>query len=671
MTMELLPSFSITDTDKFINQLDDMLTKHLSTISVLLQQTEAFTWENLMYPLEEMDDELERFWSPMSHLHAVANTPALRTCYQACLPKLSAYHAAIGQNQALYQAVNALDKAALSETQFKIVEDSLRGFRLSGVALPAEQKRRFEDISTKLSTLSNQFENHILDAVHDFTYHVTDLSILAGMPEHAIATAKALAEEKGLDGWALSLEQPCYLAVIAYAEDRALREIMYQAYSTRASDQGPSAGKFDNTPVMDEILALRFEKARLLDFSNYAELSLATKMADSAIQVNDFLEDLLRRAHKQAQNEFEELTKFAKDVCQIDRLEPWDITFVSEKKQQALFQISQEMLRPYFPLQQVIEGVFNIIYRLYGMTFKAIETFNTWHADVLCYAVFDESEQLRGYVYMDLFARPHKRGGAWMDSLQSRFKHQDGRIQCPIATLTCNFAKASPQKPAMLSHDEVLTFFHEFGHCLHHLLTKVDELGASGINGVEWDAVELPSQFFENWGWEQQSLTLLTRHIETNEPLPSTIFESLKAAKNFQSAMMMMRQLEFSMFDFYIHEMYTPNDENFIANVLANVRKKTMVIPYASYNRFQHSFSHIFAGGYAAGYYSYKWAEVLSSDAFSRFEEEGIFNSKTGRDFLHHILEVGGSVKAAVAFEKFRGRPANVDALLRHSGIFS
>lgn len=671
MTMDFLPSFSTIDTEKFVTQLDSMLTRHLSTISDLLQQPEAFTWENLMHPLEEMDDELERFWSPMSHLHAVVNTPSLRACYQACLPKLSAYHAAIGQNQALYNAVNALDKAVLSETQFKIVEDSLRGFRLSGVALPPEQKRRFEEISTRLSALSNQFENHILDAVHDFTYHVTDLSKLAGLPEHAIATAKALAEEKGVDGWVLSLEQPCYLAVIAYAEDRSLREMMYQAYSTRASDQGPSAGKFDNTPVMNEILALRFEKARLLDFANYAALSLATKMADSTIQVNDFLEDLRQRAHKQAQREFEDLAQFAKEVCHLEKLDPWDITYVSEKKQQALFQISQEMLRPYFPLSQVTEGVFNIIHRLYGMTFKAVETFDTWHSDVLCYAVFDETNHLRGYVYMDLFARPHKRGGAWMDSLQSRFKHRDGRIQCPIATLTCNFAKASPQKPAMLSHDEVLTFFHEFGHCLHHLLTKVDELGASGINGVEWDAVELPSQFFENWGWEEQSLTLLTKHVETNEPLPPPLFESLKAAKNFQSAMMLMRQLEFSMFDFYIHEMYTAEDEHFIAKTLAAIRKKTMVIPFASYNRFQHSFSHIFAGGYAAGYYSYKWAEVLSSDAFSRFEEEGLFNARTGHDFLHYILEVGGSCKAAAAFEKFRGRPATVDALLRHSGIHS
>lgn len=669
MSLHTLPNFSNIDTQTVAIQLDSLLAKHLLALNNLLNDTTVFTWDNLMYPLEEMEDELERFWSPISHLHAVLNTKALRACYEACLPKLSAYHAAIGQNQALYDAVNTLDKSLLDTAQFKIVEDTLRNFRLSGVALSPEHKRRFEDISTRLSTLSNQFDNHLLDAVHDFAYQVTDSTKLAGLPEHAVATAKALADEKGLAGWVLSLEQPCYLAVIAYADDRALRELMYQAYATRASDQGPSAGKFDNTPVMQEILALRFEKARLLDFANYAELSLATKMAESTIQVNDFLDDLKQRAHHQAQQEFQDLLSFAREACHLDTLEPWDITYVSEKKQQALFQISQEMLRPYFPLTQVMEGVLTIIYRLYGVTLQAVEQFDRWHADVSCYAVFDEINQLRGYVYLDLFARPHKRGGAWMDSLQSRFKHQDGRIQCPIATLTCNFAKASASKPAMLSHDEVLTLFHEFGHCLHHLLTKVDYLGASGINGVEWDAVELPSQFFENWAWEEPCLRLLTKHVKTNEPLPTALFESLKAARNFQSAMILMRQLEFSMFDFRIHEGYDKQDEDFIAKTLADVRKQVTVIPFASYNRFQHSFSHIFAGGYAAGYYSYKWAEVLSSDAFSRFEEEGIFHASTGRDFLHDILEVGGSCKAAVAFEKFRGRPAKVEALLRHSGI--
>lgn len=664
-----LPIFSSIDTDQIVIELDKMLARHLDAVETLLKQTHGFTWDNLMYPLESMDDELERFWSPVSHMHAVMNSPLLRTCYEACIPKLSAYHAAIGQNQALYDAINTLDKSKLNETQFKIVEDTLQNFRLSGVALSLEQKRRFEDISTQLSALSNQFENHILDAVHDFSYHVTDASRLAGLPEHAIATAKALAEEKQLSGWVLSLEQPCYLAVIAYADDRALRELMYEAYATRASELGPSAKKFDNTPIMNEMLALRFEKARLLDFANYAELSLAKKMVESTRQVNDFLGDLLTRAYPQAQQEFLALTKFAKKEYHLEKLEPWDVTYVAEKKQQALFQISQEMLRPYFPLTQVMSGLLTIIQRLYGMILRPIEDFDTWHRDVTCYAVYDEYNELRGYIYIDLFARPHKRGGAWMDSMQSRFKNQDGQIQCPIATLTCNFAKASGQKPATLSHDEVLTLFHEMGHCLHHVLTRVDYLGASGINGVEWDAVELPSQFFENWCWEEQALILLTKHIDTNESLPPALFQSLTDAKNFQSAMMMVRQLEFSIFDFRIHELYREADANFIASTLTDVRRQATVVPIAPYNRFQNSFSHIFAGGYAAGYYSYKWAEVLSSDAFARFEEDGLFNVHTGREFLHTILEVGGSCKAAEAFENFRKRPASVDALLRHSGI--
>ncbi len=664
-----LPLFSNIDTDQIVIELDRMLARHLEAVQTLLNNTHGFTWDNLMYPLEAMDDELERFWSPVSHMHAVMNTKPLRACYQACLPKLSAYHAAIGQNQALYDAINTLDKAKLNETQFKIVEDTLQNFRLSGVALSVEQKRRFEDISTKLSALSNQFENHLLDAVHDFLYHVTDSSRLAGLPDHAIATAKALAEEKQLPGWVFSLEQPCYLAVIAYADDRELREVIYEAYATRASDVGPSAKQFDNTPIMNEMLALRFEKARLLDFSSYAAFSLAKKMVESTRQVNDFLSDLLKRAYPQAQQEFQSLTNFAKKEYHLDNIEPWDVAYISEKKQQALFQISQEMLRPYFPLTQVMSGLLTIIQRLYGMVLRPIDDFDTWHSDVSCYAVHDEHNDLRGYIYMDLFARPHKRGGAWMDSMQSRFKHQDGEIQFPIATLTCNFAKATGKKPATLSHDEVLTLFHEMGHCLHHVLTRVDYLGASGINGVEWDAVELPSQFFENWCWEEQALILLTKHTDTNEPLPPALFQSLTDAKNFQSAMMMVRQLEFSIFDFRIHELYRDADPDFISSTLAEVRRQATVVPTAPYNRFQNSFSHIFAGGYAAGYYSYKWAEVLSSDAFSRFEEDGLFHAHTGREFLHTILEVGGSCKAAEAFESFRKRPARVDALLRHSGI--
>lgn len=664
-----LPAFTTLDIANFANDLDGLLQTNLEQIKFILDNTKTFTWDNLMHRLEGMDDELERFWSPLSHLHAVVNSKALRDCYQSCLPKLSAYEAAIGHNHRLYDAINSLNKNELNAVQQKIVDDSLRDFELSGVALSKEKKERFETIQTRLSALSNQFENNVLDATQAFSIHITDEARLKGVPEHALNTAKELAEEQKVDGWIFNLEFPSYLALIMYADDRALREEIYQAYVTRASDKGPSAGKFDNTDVINEMLNLRHEKAVLLGFKNYAELSLATKMAESTHQVRDFLNDLSTRAHHQATTEFHALQEFALNDYKINKLEPWDVAYISEKKRQARYAISQEELRPYFPLPKVMSGLFAIVEKLYGMTMTEITGMDTWHRDVKCYRVADENNQIRGYVYADLFARPHKRGGAWMDSCQSRRQLDDGSFQLPIATLTCNFAKPAANKTATLSHDEVVTLFHEFGHCLHHILTQVDYLNASGINGVEWDAVELPSQFFENWCWEKDALDLLAEHVDTKEPLPEALFKKLIAAKNFQSAMGMMRQLEFSIFDFRIHQEFSPNETSFVAKTLAEVRKQTTVVPVVDYNRFQHSFSHIFGGGYAAGYYSYKWAEVLSSDAFSRFEEEGIFAKQAGRDFLHSILEVGGSKKAAEAYESFRGRAATVDALLRHNGI--
>lgn len=664
-----LPQFTGIDTDNFVSCLDSLLKTNLEQIASILEKNEQFTWDNLMRPLEDMDDDLEKFWSPLSHLHSVMNSKKLREVYQACLPKLSAYEAAVGHNHDLYTAIKSLDKHSLDAAQHKILTDTLRDFELSGVALDAEKKQRFEVIQTRLSDLSNQFENNVLDASQAFNIHLSDEKRLAGLPEHAIHTARELAEEKGLEGWMLNLEIPCYLAVITYAEDRALREEIYHAYVTRASDQGPTAGQFDNTKLIDEMLALRHEKSQLLGFNNYAELSLATKMADSDKQVIDFMLDLSERARHQAKTEFKELEAFAAKHHGLDKLAPWDLAFISEKKSQAQYAISQEELRPYFSLNKVMTGLFSIVNKLYGMTMEEVKEVDVWHPDVKCYRVLDEEKHLRGYIYVDLFARQHKRGGAWMDSCQGRRKLGKDGIQLPIATLTCNFAKPSAKKMAALSHDEVLTLFHEFGHCLHHVLTKVDYLSASGINGVEWDAVELPSQFFENWCWEQAAVELLTSHVDTGEVLPEDLFKKLLAAKNFQSAMAMMRQLEFSLFDFRIHQEFKPQADGFVAKTLADVRKKTSVVPSAPYNRFQHSFTHIFGGGYAAGYYSYKWAEVLSSDAYARFEEEGIFNERTGRDFLHAILEVGGSKKAAEAYVKFRGRPATVDALLRHNGI--
>ena len=632
-----LPKFNHIDIDTYVTRLDALLTTNLRKIDTLLAKNSNASWESLMQPLEDMEDILEQFWSPFAHLHAVVNSPELRNCYQACLPKLSAYESAIGQNQALYDAINSLDKDALNPTQLKIIEDTLRDFELSGVALPAADKQRFEAIQARLSELSNQYENNVLDASQDFNLHITDAHRLIGLPEHALHTALILAEEKGVSGWVLNLEIPCYLAVITYADDRSLREEIYKAYVTRASDQGPSAGKFDNTSVMEEILALRHEKANLLGFANYAELSLATKMADSTDQVVQFLSDLSERGYPQAALEFNHLQAFAQEKYGINELAPWDMSYMSEKKMQTRYAISQEELRPFFPLPRVMSGLFTIINKLYGMTMEEVKGVEVWHPDVTCYCVKDSENNIRGYIYADLFARQNKRGGAWMDSCRTRRKLSDDSIQLPIATLTCNFAKAAANKPPTLSHDEVLTLFHEFGHCFHHVLTQVDYMSASGIHGVEWDAVELPSQFFENWCWEKEAIQLLTAHVESGEPLPEDLFNKLLAAKNFQSAMIMMRQLEFSLFDFRIHREYQKQIPALIPTILADVRSKTAVVPIAPYNRFQHSFSHIFAGGYAAGYYSYKWAEVLSSDAFSRFEEEGVLNPKTERSILNEL----------------------------------
>ena len=665
----LMPQFSTIDISHFPERLDAMLASHLRQIDALLADNITFNWDNIMRPLDEMDDELGRFWSPLSHLHAVVNSTALRDCYQACLPKLSAYQSAVGHNQVLFDAIKTLNRQVLDKAQCKIIDDTLRNFKLSGVALSVEDKHRFEAISTRLSSLSNQFENNVLDAEQAYQLHLTDGTRLNGLPQHALDAAQTLAEEKGLKGWVLNLEFPCYFAVVTYADDRALRETLHHAYVTRASDQGPTAGQFDNTSVIDEMLALRHETAVLLDFANYAELSLATKMADSTEQVNHFLLDLVNYARAQAAMEFKRLQEYAKNEHQLMDVAPWDIAYLSEKKRQARYAISQEELRPFFPLPKVMDGLLTIINRLYGMTFEEVKGMDTWHPDVSCYRVIDEKNQVRGYIYLDLFSRPHKRGGAWMDSLQSRYKQANGTIQLPIATLTCNFAKASANKPPTLSHDEVETLFHEFGHCLQHVLTQVDYLSVSGISGVEWDAVELPSQFFENWCWEESALQLLTAHVDSGEPLPSDLYNKMLAAKNFQSAMGMMRQLEFSLFDFRLYQEYSGEKPAFVSSILADVRKKTTVVPIAPYNRSQHSFSHIFSGGYAAGYYSYKWAEVLSSDAFSRFEEDGVFNPQTGREFLHCILEVGGSCKAAEAYINFRGREATVDALLKQNGI--
>lgn len=664
-----LPQFSTIKTEGFKEKLEALVQGHLYQIETLLKENHKYTWENLMFPLENLDDAFDRFWSPLSHLHGVMDSKPLRECYEACLPVISAYSAKVGHNKKLYEAIKSIDTTACDATQIKIIDDNLRSFKLSGVALSKENQKRYEQIQSRLSDLSNKFENNILDASQAFSLHLPDDKRLGGLPEHALNTAKELAEEKGLKGYVLNLESPCFQAVVTYADDRALREQFYEAYITRASDKGPNAGTYDNSEIMKEILALRDEKAKLLGYNNYAELSLATKMAESTVEVVAFLDNLVSKVHKQAKKEFKELTQFAADTCGIKTLKPWDVAYVSEKRRQALYSLSQEELRPYFPLPKVMTGLFAIVKKLYGMTIEEVPGVDVWHKDVNCYCIVDKHNKVRGFIYTDLFARQHKHSGAWMDDMQSRREFRNGTVQYPIATLTCNFAKASASRAAMLSHDELLTLFHEFGHCLHHVLTQVGYYDASGINGVEWDAVELPSQFFENWCWDKESLNLLSGHIDTGAPLPEEIYARLIAAKNFQSAMAMMRQTEYSLFDFRIHQEFDPNKDAQVEEILKDVRSKTALLAVMPYNRFQHSFSHIFCGGYAAGYYSYSWAEVLSSDAFSRFEEEGIFNPQTGQDFLRCILEKGGSKKAAEAYRDFRGRDATIDALLRHNGI--
>ncbi len=518
--ISVLPKFSNLNIQHVSADLEHILSNHLNQIDQLLSINEPFTWDNLMLPLDEMEDELDHFWSPLSHLHAVVNSPELRQCYQACLPKLSAYSTAIGQNQALYDAIHSIDKQGLNPTQCKIIEDALRNFKLSGVALAPQDKQQYEAITAELSQLSNQFENNVLDAVNAYELHIEDETRLSGLPEHTLDNARQLAEKKQRSGWIFNLESPCFLAIVTYADDRKLRETIYQAYVTRASDQGPTAGRFDNSGIMNDILALRHKMAGLLGFDHYAALSLATKMAESCQHVIQFLQDLTQRAHHQAEEEFKQLHDYAKKTHQMERLEPWDIAYYSEKKKQDYFSISEEALRPYFPLKQVLQGLFIIVQKLYGMRFEEVHDADIWHPEVTCYQIIDEQNQVRGYIYIDLFARPHKRGGAWIDSLQNRYKRADGSIQLPIATLTCNFAKPAANKQPTLSHDEVNTLFHEFGHCLQHVLTQVDYLSASGIQGVEWDAVELPSQFFENWCWDKEALQLLTQHVDTGDHLP-------------------------------------------------------------------------------------------------------------------------------------------------------
>ena len=665
-----LPPFSKIEPKHIEPAVDQLLEEGRALVKSVVDSAVPPTWQSLVEVLEVEDDKLGRAWSPVSHMNSVVNSDELREAYNACLPKLSEYATEVGQNEQLYAAykVVAEQGSDLDITQQKVLENALRDFHLSGVDLPPEQKVRYKAISQAISQITSNFSDNLLDATNAWHKLITDKTELAGLPESALGLAKQIAEQQGKEGWMLTLDFPSYMPVMSYADNRELRHEMYQAYATRASDQGPHAGQWDNSENMEQLLALRHELARLLGFNNYAERSLATKMASSTDEVIGFLTDLAQRSHSQAQKELEELQAFAKKEHGVEELEAWDTGYYAEKLRRQRYAFTQEELKPYFPETRVIPGLFAVVERLFGIQISEIKDVDTWHPDVRFYEIKDRQGEIRGQFYLDLYARRNKRGGAWMDDYIGRMV-TPGKQQDPVAYLTCNFSPPVGDQPALLTHNEVETLFHEFGHGLHHMLTRIDYPPVSGINGVAWDAVELPSQFLENWCWEREALNLISGHVETGEPLPDELYQKMYDAKHFQSAMQMVRQLEFSLFDFRIHLEYDPEQGGRIYEILKQVRDQVAVIKPPAFNRFAHGFSHIFAGGYGAGYYSYKWAEVLSADAFSLFEENGIFDAASGESFLCNILEKGGSQDAADLFIAFRGREPKVDALLRHSGI--
>ena len=664
-----LPAFSKIKPEHIKPAVEAVIKTCRETIEAV-SQIENPTWENFYLPQAAAGDQFSRAWSPVGHLNAVKNSPELREAYQACLPLLSEYSTWAGQHKGLYEGYLKLKNSPAFESyslaQKKAIENSLRDFELSGISLPEDKQKRYGEISARLSELNSDFSNNVLDATMGWDIVITDESQLKGLPESALEAAKLSAESKGKKGYRFTLEFPSYYPVLTYCENRELREMMYKEYATRASDQGSNADKWDNSANIDEKLKLRRELAQLLGFATYADYSLATKMAENPQQVVEFLEDLANRAKKQAKEELCALKAFANHACS-EQLEPWDIAYYSEKQKQALYAINDEELRPYFPEDRVLSGLFELMKRIFGLRIEEQFGIDTWHKDVRFFQIYDEQGEERGAFYLDLYARENKRGGAWMDDCINQKRFADGSLQKPVAYLTCNFNKPIGNKPALFTHDEVTTLFHEFGHGIHHMLTQIEVGDVAGINGVPWDAVELPSQFLENWCWEEEALAFISGHYETGEPLPKEKLTQLLKAKNFQAAMFVVRQLEFGLFDFRLH-LAEPR-EGLVLDTLKAVKAEVAIVKTPEWVRTPHSFSHIFAGGYAAGYYSYLWAEVLSADAFSKFEEDGIFNRETGQSFLDNILTRGGSEEPMVLFERFRGRKPTLDALLRHKGI--
>lgn len=643
------------------------------TVEVSEKFKEDPTWDNAVSPVEEAGDRLSKVWGVVSHLNSVNSTKEMRKAHDECLPMLSEYSSWAGQYKPYFDILKTILASdafsLLSLPQQKSIKNSIRDFKLSGIDLEKDKQEEYVKIQTRLSELTSQFANNVLDATHSFTLHVTDESQIKGLPQTALSLARDEAKARELDGYVFTLEYPSYGPFMTYCENRELREKMYKAYVSRASELGPDGGKWDNGPVMEEIMSLRAKKAKLLGFESYAHLSLATKMADTPETVVNFLEDLASKSHAQGEREVKELSDYAASMG-LSKLEPWDVGFYSEKLKLEKYSFSDEELRPYFPVDKAIEGMFECAHRLYSISLKERLGVDVWNENVKCFDVYEDRFGSRiGTLFMDLYARPLKRGGAWMDECLTRRYREDGVLQLPVTYLVCNFTRPVDEKGSLLTHDEVVTMFHEFGHSLNHLLTKIDIADVSGINGVPWDAVELPSQFNENFAWQEEVLNFLSSHVDSGKPLPKEKLDALIRAKNFESAMAMLRQIEFALFDFKLHLNYDESKGARIFETLDEVKQKVAVTPQYKDSRFPNGFTHIFAGGYAAGYYSYKWAEVLAADAFSRFEEEGIFSKNAGRDFEEFILACGGAYDMMDNYEDFRGRRPTVDALLKQSGI--
>jgi len=665
-------NFNSLDLEALAKELEGLLLSSEEFIQKLLQQTQ-FSWETLVQPLEEMNEVIQQKWGLIGHLHSVVNSEDLRKIYESLLPKITAFYNALSQNAALFHAYEGLQKSPdyenLSTAQKTIMTHDLRNFKLAGVALSAKDKEKFKALAARLSEVENHYEQNVMDATDSWQLHIVEPKELEGLPERVLESARLRAKEKDQPGYLFSLHYPDYSAVMTYGAYRDLRRRFSESYHTRASSLSAWHKTSDNAPLILEILKIRAEIAQLVGFKNYAELSLATKMATDVSTVITFLQDLVQRCKKHGEKELAELQDFVLSLKGPEKLEPWDIGYYSEKMSQARFGISQEELRPYFPLDKVLKGLFELAQQLYGLTISPRSDLQGWHVDVSAYEIRDQAQVTRGVFYIDLFARAKKRGGAWMNDAKARFITSAGITQSPVAYIVANFAEPQAQQSALLNHDDVVTLFHEFGHCLHHLLSQVDYASASGIHGVAWDAVELPSQFMENWCWEPEVINKISSHIETHEPLPAALFDKLLASKHFQSGLRLLRQLELSLFDFLMHEHQPFETESSVQEFLNHIRKEVAVIPAAAFNRFQNSFTHIFGGGYAAGYYSYLWAEVLSADAFSRFKEEGILNSSVGQEFLAAILEQGGSEEPLILFKKFRGRAPTIDAFLKDKGL--